>query len=155
VRLASAAGKTAPSFIATIAVIVLLAAGYVAWTLFRPSPVAESEMAVRDFSTAAAAELGPLRRTLREEVERYNGDPKQLVNVRVAIDKHAGAAKVKIEALADDARDRIELIDGIGLNTQENRIQRIQSRKTEALTRVDGLAAEARGKLPREAEPKP
>lgn len=150
-RLASAAGKTAPSFIATIAIIVLLVAGYAAWTLLRPSPIGESEMVVRDFSSAVASELGPLRRILRQEVERYGGDAGQLVNVRVAIDKHAENTKEKIETLAEDARDRIELIDGIGLKTQENRIQRIQSRKTEALTRVDGLAAEARGKLPAEA----
>jgi hypothetical protein len=153
VKLTGEAGKTAPSFIATIAVVALLAVGYVAWLILRPNPIAESEMVVRDFSSAAAAEIGPLRRALREEVARYAADPSTLVPVQVAIDKHAADARETIEALAEDARDRIELIDGIGLRTQENRLQRIQSRKADAQARINSLVADAKSRLPARAEP--
>jgi hypothetical protein len=150
VRLTDSAGKTAPSFIATIAILVLLAVGYVAWTILSPNPIAQSEMVVRDFSKAAAAELGPLRRALRDEVARYKGDPATLASVRNAIDDRAASVRETIETLADEARDRIDLIDGIGLQTQDNRLQRIQSRKADAQARINGLVAEARGQLPAE-----
>jgi hypothetical protein len=146
----NATGKTAPSFIAAVAIVALLAAGYVAWTVLSPNPIAQSEIAVRDFGNACASELGPLRRALREEVERYKADPNSLASVRTAIDDRVADTRAKIEALAEDARDQIEAIEGIGLQTQDNRLQRVQRRKADAQSRINALVSEMRGKLPPE-----
>jgi len=141
-------GKTAPSFIATVVVLVLAVVGYFAWGILSPNPIARSAMVVRDFSTAAANELGSLRRVLREEMDRYKKDPGTVGSVRAAIDEHADEARDDIGRLADDAADQIALIEGIGLRTQDNRLQRIKKRTTEVEQRIDDLVAEMRGKLP-------
>jgi hypothetical protein len=141
-------GKTAPSFIAAIALVVLVIGGYIAWGILRPNPIARSEMVVRDFSAAAAGELGSLRRALREELARYTADPSKLDSVRATIDEHADEVREELEMLANDAIDQLTMIEGIGLQTQDNRLQRIKKRRAEAEARLDDLVAEAREKLP-------
>jgi hypothetical protein len=141
-------GKTAPSFIATLAVLALLVAGYLAWEIYRPNPIARSEMVVREFNSSAAAEIGPLRRALRDEVQRYNSNPESLEDVRGTIDDLVADARANVEYLADGARDQIEVIEGIGLRTQENRLGRVRRVKEDALSRIDRLASEVRAKLP-------
>lgn len=144
----NATGKTAPSFIFTIVLLVLLVIGYFAWGIFWPGPIAHSEMLVRNFGAASTAELGPLRRALREEVIRYERDPATLESVRTAIDEHVEKTRNTIERLANGAIDELVMIDGIGLRTQDNRLRRIRQRQTEADARVDDLQAEALAKLP-------
>lgn len=141
------AGKTAPSFIITILLLVVAVVGYLAWGILSPSPVARSEMVVRDFSAAAASELSALRRALREDLEQYESAPDKADEVRAAIDEDAEAAAESIADMADEARDEIGLIDGIGLRTQDNRLNRIKKREADALSRAEILAAEARAKL--------
>jgi hypothetical protein len=143
-------GKTAPSFIASIAVVALLIAGYLAWNLLRPSGVARSEQVVREFGRDAASEIGPLRRALREQVERYTADPSTAAEVRAAIDELAAEAKANIEQLAGAAREEIEMMEGIGLRTQENRLNRVRDRKADAESKIGALVDEARAKLPEE-----
>lgn len=143
-------GRTAPSFIATIVVIVLLVAGYLAWDIWRPSGGARSEQVVREFGSDAAAEIGPLRRALREQTQRYKADPSSVDEVRKAIDDLAADARAKIEQLADAAREEIEMMEGIGLRTQENRLNRVRDHKADAESRIASLVDEARAKLPEE-----
>lgn len=143
-------GKTAPSFIATMAALALLVVGYFAWEIYRPNPIARSEMVVREFNSNAAAEIGPLRRALRDEVRRYKSDPDSLEDVRDVIDDLIAEARTNIEYLADGARDEIEMIGGIGLRTQENRLGRVRRVKADALSRIDRLASETRAKLQEE-----
>jgi hypothetical protein len=143
----NASGKTAPSFIAAVALLVLAIVGYVLWGILRPTPIARSEMIVRDFTAAVAGELGPLRRALREEVARYEANPSTVDSVRAAIDERADEAREKVEMLADDAIDQLSMLEGIGLQTQENRLQRIKKRQAEGEERVESLVAEARDKV--------
>ncbi len=142
-------GKTAPSFIAAVAILVLVIVGYVLWGILRPTPIARSEMIVRDFTAAVAGELGPLRRALREEVGRYESNPSAVDSVRTTIDERADEAREAIEILASDAIDQLTMLEGIGLQTQDNRLQRIKKRQAEGEERIDSLVAEARDKLPR------
>jgi hypothetical protein len=133
-----------------MAVLALLLAGYVASEIFRPNPIARSEMVVRDFNSSAAAEIGPLRRALRDEIQRYRSRPESLENVRQTIDDLVADARATVEELADSARDQIEMTEGIGLRTQENRLGRVTRVKADALSRIDRLASDARAKLPEE-----
>lgn len=146
----NASGKTAPSFIAAVAILVLGVVGYLAWDILRPSPVARSEMVVREFSAAAASELSGLRRALRDTVAQYKSDP---AAARAAMADDAAVVRENIEDLANAARDDLGYIEGIGLRTQDNRLQRIKTREADALSRIDGLIADARSKLPPEPEP--
>lgn len=148
-------GKTAPSFIVTMVVVALLVAAYLAFGIWSPNDIARSERAVRDFTRAAAAEIGPLRRALREQTQRYEANPDSLEEVRAAIDDLADDAKANVEEVADATREEIEMMDGIGLRTQENRLGRVQQRKADAESRISSLVNEARSKLPAEGARRP
>lgn len=152
-RLQDCSGKTAPSFIATVGAIVLLVAGYLLWDIYRPNPVARSEQVVREFARAAAAEVGPLRRALREQIRRYEADPDTLEDVREAIEELAQTAREKLDELADAAYDEIDMMDGISMRTQDNRLSRLRQRKAEAESRINSLVDEARLKLPSRRSP--
>jgi hypothetical protein len=94
---------------------------------------------VRDFSAAVATELGSLRRRLREDVAGYETKRTTLEAARETINEREQEMRETIELMANDAIDQLTMIEGIGLQTQDNRLRRIKKRKDEALARMDDL----------------
>lgn len=135
--------QSSPSFLVALAVVVALPLGYLAWTILRPNPVAQSEQVVRDASAAIAKELAPFRRAVRELSREAGGDPTTAARARGRIDQLAAEVVDEVENLADEATFAVESIEGISLNTQENRLRRIRRLSLEARSRVAQLVAEA------------
>lgn len=131
---------------------MLAGAGYLAWLVFKPNPVGESDMIVRRYSAAIAEQMGPFRRALRD-VQRDAGETPELRQQAIArIDELARELNLKIEDLTDEAVSAIEMLDGIGLRTQENRLSRIRRLSLEGRSRVGQVVAETKADLARSTE---
>lgn len=134
---------SSPSFLVAVALVVAVPLGYFGWQYLRPNPVAQSETAVRDASAAIAQELSPFRRAVRQLSREAGGDAPAVERARARMDELAGEVVDRIENIADEATNQVESIEGISLNTQDNRLRRIRRLSLEARTRVSQIVAEA------------
>ncbi len=135
-----------PSFIIAIAVVVFGVVGYFGWQYLAPNPAGESELIVRDLSSAIAAEVGPFRRELRsvQRAARMATDTKDAMQ---KFDDLAQDVSDRIVDLADEATTRIEMVRGISLSTMENRLARVRRLSLEGRARVGQMVAEAKAEL--------
>lgn len=142
-----------PSFKVAVGLLVVAVIGYAAWYVFKPNPIARSEMVVRQFDRAVGEKSGPFRAAVRE-VQRSAGATAELRQAaRDRIDTLAREMNDAIEDLTDQAVSDVESISGIGLRTQENRLGRIRRISLEGRARVGQIVAEAKAALATDAAP--
>ena len=141
----SSKGRSSPSFIIAVTVLIVGVIGYGAWSYLRPNPYVASEHLVRDFARTMSRDVRQYRRKLRALSEK-KPSPQQLPDVLAKIDQLATDSTNEIDDRMEELRERMEDFD-IKLNTQRNRIDRLRSRATEAKEMVANLAAEAKEKL--------
>jgi len=144
--------RTSPSFIFAVAVIVIAIVGYLGWRYVAPNASGNSEMIVRSLSAAIAAEMGPFRRSLREIEREARGSESAKRAAQQRIDDLAQDVIDKIVDLADQAATDVEMVAGIAMNTQENRLTRVRRLSLEGRARVGQLVAEAKLALATDAQ---
>jgi len=133
-------GRSSPSFLIAVALVVLTGAGYVGWRIWRPNPSRESERVVRQFAKEAGREIGALRRALR----KLKVEGKASV---AAIDRRAAEVRKALEGRAEAARTRIENIEDLGWRTLRNREGRIDKRLAETEQFLKEVVADAKSGL--------
>lgn len=138
--MASERGGNRASFLVTLVVVVAVIAGYIAWTFLRPNPYALSERIVRESRREVTAAVREFQGEL-DRVTRERG-----ADVEKRIEEETASAVADVDALVDDARDRIGDL-GIDLRTERNRMGRIKTRAQEAKDIIAEYADEARAKL--------
>jgi len=133
-------GSTRGSFLITLAVVVAVIAGYVAWTVLRPDPYALSERVVRESRREMATEVREFQRDLDRLVRDKGADLDKRIEQQVA---KAGA---DVDALVEDARDRLAELE-VDLRTERNRMERINARADEARDMIKDYTRKAKEKL--------
>lgn len=114
-------GRTSPSFLAAILLLVVVVGGYGAWRLLKPDPYRQSETIVRDSRQALNAIVSDFRRKLNAVMDR-TGTP---ADERLAeVDKLGQEAETEINQYLDDARQELSGLD-IALRTHKNRSDRL------------------------------
>ena len=136
-------GAASRSFVIAAAAVIVGLAGYAGWSLLRPEPYALSERIVRDARREVAAEV----REFQRQIDALEHDTKRAKkDLTAEIDKHLDTALRGIDDVVDGARDRMADLD-IGIRTQRNRMDRIETRAGEARDMVKDLAGEAKQKM--------
>jgi hypothetical protein len=139
--------RTSPSFLIAVAVIVFAVVAYFGWEFVAPNPSGESELIVRNLSSAIAAEMGPFRRALREVERAARDSPEKRREAIEQIDDMAEDLGDRIVDLADAATTDIEMVRGISLSTQENRLARVRRLSLEGRARAGQMVAETKANL--------
>ena len=132
----------ARSFVIAMAAVIVAVVGYAGWSLLRPDAYSLSERVVRDARRGLAAEV----RDFHRDIESLVRNAKDGDAASAEIDKILADANRGIDDVVDGARDRMGELD-IGIRTQRNRLDRIDSRADEARGMIKELAAEAKQKL--------
>lgn len=140
------AGKSSPSFLIAVTVLVLSVVGYAAWSYLRPGPYAVSEQIVRDFVGTLSGEVRDFRRDLRALGKKGESDPSKVDAVVAEIDQLVLKAKTEIDDQMELAVDELLDLD-IRVRTQRNRRDRLDKRAGEAAELVVDLAEETKEKL--------
>ncbi len=134
--------QASPSFLVAVTAVVVIAVGYLAWSVLRPDPYVRSERVVREARRELAYQVREFQRNLDDVVRQARGagrDPAQ------AIDEAAARAQKNLEQVVDAARDRLADLD-VELRTQRNRMNRIETRAREARDMVVEAAEQAKAK---------
>lgn len=134
--------QASPSFLAVATGVVLLAVGYLAWSVLRPDPYVRSERVVREARRELAYQVREFQRNLDDVVRQARNaqrDPAQ------AIDEAAGQAQKALDRVVDESRDRLADLD-VELRTQRNRMNRIETRAQEARDMIVEVAEQAKAK---------
>lgn len=144
--------KSSLSFRIAVAALVVAVVGFGGWYFFlKPNPVGQSEWVVRSFSEKVAAKRGPFRSAVRD-IQRNAGDTPELRRASLdRIDQLAREFSDAIEDLTDAAILEIEMIQGIGLRTQENRLSRIRRLSLEGRASAGQIVAEAKAAIEMDA----
>lgn len=132
--------QASPSFIVTVSAVVLLAVGYLAWSVLRPNPYVRSERVVREARRELTYQVREFQRNLDDVVRQARGKER---DPAVAIDEAAERAKQGIDEVVEAARDRLTDLD-IELRTQRNRMNRIETRAQEARDMIVEVAEQAK-----------
>ena len=143
----SEARRTSTSFLVAVAIAIFATVGYFGWQYVAPNPSGESELIVRNLSAAIAAEMGPFRRALREVERGARGSAEARREAVQKIDDMAQDVSDRIVDLADQATTDVELVSGISLSTQENRLARVRRMSLEGRARVGQMVAETKAAL--------
>lgn len=132
--------QASPSFIVTVSAVVLLAVGYLAWSVLRPNPYVRSERVVREARRELTYQVREFQRNLDDVVRQARGKER---DPAVAIDEAAERAKQGIDEVVEAARDRLTDLD-IELRTQRNRMNRIETRAQESRDMIVEVAEQAK-----------
>jgi chromosome segregation ATPase len=139
-------GRSSPSFLIGISVLVIGAVSYGAWSYLRPSQNARSERLVREFARGVGKEVNEFRRQARKIAHKKHAGPKEVEAALAAIDDTAAKTIDRIEEQADQIRDELVQLD-IAIPTQRKRSRRLDTREEEAREEISGLATEAKSTL--------
>lgn len=136
-------GKTSPSFLLAILIVVLGVIGVTGWRYFRPNPLKRSEEIVRESRRALNNGVRSFERDLSELMKKTGMEPAERI---AAIEKRALEAKREIDDAVDAVRAELAELD-IPLRTHQNRSTRVDARAEEAKAMVDERVAEKREQL--------
>ncbi len=136
-------GKTSPSFLIAILLVVVIAVGAVAWRFLRPDPFRASEMIVRESRRVLNAQVRDFEQELRDLMTKSGMEPDARI---AAIEQKSAAAKVEIDRYLDEARAELSELD-IPLKTHKNRADRLGEKAEEAKQMIDERVAEKREQL--------
>jgi hypothetical protein len=142
----ASSGRSSPSFLIGVSVLVIGVVGYAVWSYLGPTQHVQSERLVREFARSVGKEVNDFRRQARKVVRKEHGGPDELAAAMAAIDERAEETIERIEELTDQARDELVKLD-LAIPTQRNRSRRLDTREEEAREEISGLAAEAKSRL--------
>jgi hypothetical protein len=141
--LLSEKGKTSPSFLIAVLVVVVGVVGVIGWRYFRPNPFKQSEYIVRESRVVLSTRVRDFEQEVLDLVQKAGSDPSETL---VAIEKHADATKDEIDRYIDEARARLSELD-IPLKTHQNRADRLGEKADEAKAIIDDRVEEKREQL--------
>lgn len=101
---------------------------YRGWGGSAVNSVADSERVVREFVQTASTRVREFRRVLRTPIANTARDPAALAAALAAIDQQSARTMAAVEADAKQALTQIEDAEGIGLQTERNRVDRLRER---------------------------
>jgi len=136
--------ESSPSFLIAVALVVLTVTGYVAWRVFRPNQVKQSDRIARGFARDAARLVGAYRRSLLDVTRTSGGHPADTAKAEAEIEGRTEETLRTLRKSADAAQARLDEMEGISLRTLRNRLDRIRTRLEEATTMVHEEEARAR-----------
>jgi hypothetical protein len=114
--------------------------------------VAASEQIVREFVRSGGQELRAFRRALRVLAHQADPKPEAIVAAVSSIDALVREASSKLDAQAAAAVRRVEQLERISWQTEQNRIERIEERLEELRGTLVDLAEEAKYELQASAQ---
>ena len=130
-------GRTSPSFLIAVLLVVLAVGGYASWRYFRPNPYRQSEQVVRDSKRGLKALVGEFEQSLRDLGRKSGLDAGQR---RQEVDRLTRGAISDIDSFVDDARSQLADLD-ISLNTHQNRTARLSEKAEEAKEEIEERAS--------------
>lgn len=136
-------GKTSPSFLIAVLLVILAVVGVVGWRYLKPNPFRQSEMIVRESRSVLNARVRDFEQDLRDLMAKSGMDGAARV---AAIEKEAAEAKTEIDRYLDEARAELSELD-IPLKTHQNRVDRLAEKAAEAKQMIDERLAEKRAQL--------
>lgn len=141
--LRSEKGKTSPSFLIAVVIVVVGVLGVVGWRYLKPDPFKQSEMVVRESGRAFRTELADFERDILEVLKKPGLDSAARI---VALETKANEVKAEIDDQLDQARAKLTELD-IPLKTHQNRADRVAKKADEAKAIVDDRVDEKREQL--------
>jgi predicted negative regulator of RcsB-dependent stress response len=141
--LLSERGKTSPSFLIAVLVVVLGVVGVFGWRYFKPNPFKQSENIVRESRVVLSDSVRDFEQEVRDLAQKPGADP---ATTLAAIEKQAETAKAEIDSYVDEARGRLSELD-IPLKTHQNRADRLGEKADEAKSIIDDRVEEKREQL--------
>ena len=136
-------GKTSPSFLIAVLLVILIVAGFAGWRFLRPDPFRESEMIVRESRRVLNGQVRDFEQELRDLMTKAGLEPAARI---AAIEQKSAGAKVEIDRYLDEARAELSELD-IPLKTHKNRADRLGEKAEEAKQMIDERVAEKREQL--------
>jgi hypothetical protein len=141
------------SFLITGALLLATVAGYAAWRVWRPNPVARSEGVVREFAADARKLVGSHRRWLTAATRDRGGSPAGVTAREAPIDTRTEEVLASLRTLAETAEAELDEIEGISLRTLRNRLTRVDRRFEEAAAMLRDEAGRAKNEVRGQATP--
>ncbi len=136
-------GKTSPSFLFAVLLVILGVGGVLGWRYFGPNPFKQSEAVVRESRRVLSTKVRDFEQDLRELAQNSGQNDAQRFE---AIEKRADAVKAEIDAYLDEARAELSELD-IPLKTHQNRADRLGKKADEAKNMIDDRVSEKREQL--------
>ncbi len=143
VMLRSDAGKTSPSFLIAVLLVIVGVGGMVGWRYLGPNPFRESESVVRESRRVLSTRVRDFEQDLRVLTSKHGLDDAQRL---AGIEKRAEVVKAEIDSYLDQARAALSELD-IPLKTHQNRADRLGKKADEAKNMIDDRVAEKREQL--------
>lgn len=141
--LRSQGGKTSPSFLMAILLVVVAVVGVFGWRYLRPNPFRQSETIVRESRRVLNARVRDFEQELRDLTNKSGMDAAARI---AAIEKQGEEAKAEIDRYLDEARAELSELD-IPLKTHQNRADRLGEKADEAKQMIEERVAEKREQL--------
>jgi len=136
-------GRTSPSFLLAVLLLVVGIGGYGAWRLFKPDPYRQSEQVVRDSRQALNLIVSDFRRKLAAVMDEKGTAPAERI---AAVEKLGQEAELRIDEFLDDARQELSELD-IALRTHKNRSDRLVEKADDAKAMVNEGVAHAKARI--------
>ena len=136
-------GRTSPSFLLAILLLVVGVGGYGAWRLFKPDPYRQSEQVVRDSRQALNIIVSDFRRKLGAVMDKKDTAPAERV---AEVEKLGQEAELRIDEYLDDARQELSELD-IALRTHKNRSDRLVAKADDAKAMVKEGVEHAKARI--------
>ncbi len=141
--LRSQKGKTSPSFLVAVILVVAAVVGVVGWRYLKPNPFKQSEAVVRESGRNFRTQLGDFEQELNALLKKPGLDAAQRIE---AIEKQAETAKAAIDRYVDEGRAQLADLE-IPLKTHQNRADRLGQKADEAKSMIDDRVSEKRAQL--------
>jgi len=141
--LRSETGKTSPSFMVAVLLVVALILGYFGWGYLFPNPFKASELVVRESRRELSTRVRDFDQEIRVLMDKQGLSDSQRLR---EVEKLAQETKTAIDEYIDEARDRLAEID-TPLKTHQNRDERLTEKADDAKTMIDDRVAEKRDQL--------
>lgn len=143
----ASSGRTSPSFIVAVAVVLLAVGGYVAWQMRSGGSHGASDEIVRDFVSAVGRDTAEYRRSLGAAVALERPTAESLQAAIAKVDAAAADVSAKVEAQAETTRGRLEALEDLPVRTLRNRLARIDKRLQESKDFIAELAKSTKERL--------
>lgn len=140
--MSSERGRTSPSFIAAVLLLVISIGGYGAWRLLKPDPYRQSERIVRDSRQALNTIVSDFRHELGALMDENMAPEAKIAEA----EKLGQKAERSIEQYLEDAREELSDLD-IALRTHKNRSDRLVGTTDYAKQMVEEAVAHAKSRI--------
>jgi len=136
-------GRTSPSFIIAILLLIIGVGGYGAWRLFKPDPYRQSEQIVRDSRQALKAIVSDFHLKVTTAMDKRSVSAEERI---AEIDKLSEEATREVDNYLDEARQELSELD-IALRTHKNRSDRLLEKTEDAKEMIREAVEHAKGRI--------